>query len=173
MDYRRLFGIILIILGVLFVAYPLLSVEAVSIVAGVCLIAFGIASIFDGFSFLSMLTHITLAETILGILLIILGFLFLIDLAPLAFLVAHSFYLIGFILVFIGLLGIFAKESDVSKWGSVVILILGIVFFILGFLSITDPLFIAILVGICLMIRGAIYVTVGKAFDKINDFEGQ
>ena len=38
MDYRKILGIIFIILGLLFVIYPLYSAEAVSWIAGICLI---------------------------------------------------------------------------------------------------------------------------------------
>ena len=50
MDYGKILGIIFIIWGLLFVIYPLYSTEAVSWIAGICLIAFGFASIIDGFS---------------------------------------------------------------------------------------------------------------------------
>ena len=47
MDYRKLLGILFIILGFIFTIYPVYSAEAVSWIAGICLIAFGFASIID------------------------------------------------------------------------------------------------------------------------------
>ena len=58
MDYRKLLGIIFIILGLLFIVYPMYSAAAVSWIAGICLIAFGFASIIDGFSVWSMMAHV-------------------------------------------------------------------------------------------------------------------
>ena len=48
MDYRKVLGIIFIILGLLFAVYPVYSAATVSWIAGICLIAFGFASIIDG-----------------------------------------------------------------------------------------------------------------------------
>lgn len=118
LDSKKLLGLILIILGVLFVVYPLVSAAAVSMVAGVCLIAFGVACIANGFSLWSIVTHTSLIEMLLGLLLVLLGFCFLVNLAALEFLVSYSFYFIAFILIFLGILGLLSKVSGISKWAS-------------------------------------------------------
>lgn len=155
----------------LFIAYPLVTAEAVSIMAGVSLVAFGLVSMFNGFSLWSMVHNISLVQILLGAFLILLGFLFFINLAALAFVVSYSFYFIAFILIFLGISGLIIKESALSKWGSILIVILGIIFLLLAVYSITDPLFISILVGICLIVRGVIFFTIGKAVDEVNRFE--
>ena len=169
LDSKRLLGIILIILGILFVVYPLFSAAAVSIVAGICLIAFGIACIANGFSLWSIVTHTSLIEMLLGFFLVILGFCFLVDLAALEFLVSYSFYFIAFILIFLGVLGLFSKGSGISKWASILVLIIGVIFLLLAVFAITDPWFIAVLVGVCLMVRGVILFTLGSAADLIEN----
>lgn len=169
MDSKRLLGLILIILGVLFVVYPLVSAAAVSMVAGICLIAFGIACLANGFSLWSIVTHTSLIEMLLGFLLILMGFCFLVDLAALAFLVSYSFYIIAFILIFLGILGLLSKGSGLSKWASILVLIIGVIFVLLAAFAITDPWFIAVLVGVCLMVRGVILFTLGSAIDEIEE----
>lgn len=169
LDSKKLLGLILIILGVLFVVYPLVSAAAVSMVAGVCLIAFGVACIANGFSLWSIVTHTSLIEMLLGLLLVLLGFCFLVNLAALEFLVSYSFYFIAFILIFLGILGLLSKVSGISKWASILLLIIGVIFLLLAVFAITDPWFIAILVGVCLMVRGVILFTLGSAVDEIEN----
>ena len=170
MNYTKILGILLIILGVLFIAYPLASAGVVSIMAGISLISFGLVVMFNAFTLWSLSTGRSILELIMGFLLILLGFLFFVDLAPLAFLTAYTFYLIAIILIIIGILGIINGEGT-SKWASALILIFGIIFFIMGILSINNPLFIVILIGVCLIVRGILFLTLGSAFDKIDSFE--
>lgn len=170
MNFTKIFGILLIILGVLFIAYPLASAGVVSIMAGISLITFGLVVMFNAFSLWSVASGRSIIELIMGFLLILVGFLFFVDLAPLAFLTAYNFYLIAIVLLVIGILGIIYGEGT-SKWGSVLVLIFGIIFFIMGILSIKNPLFIVILIGICLIVSGILYLTLGSAFDKIDNFE--
>ena len=73
-------------------------------------------------------------------------------------------------MIIIGILGIINCEGT-SKWASALILIFGIIFFIMGILSINNPLFIVILIGVCLIVRGILFLTLGSAFDKIDSFE--
>ncbi len=54
------------------------------------------------------------------------------------------------------LLGITGLISDqnISKLASILIIILGIIAFMLGALSLTQPLYAAILIGVCLIMQG-------------------
>ena len=165
MDYKKILGIILILLGILFAVYPVYSAEAVSLIAGICLIAFGFASIIDGFSIWSMMTHVTLVNILLGILAILFGLMFIYDIDALSFFVAYQFYLVSFIMIFIGILGLFSIPT-ISKLASVLIIILGIVAFILAFCSLAEPLYTAILVGICLIMEGISLLAAGIADDS-------
>ena len=64
-----------------------------------------------------------------------------------------QFYIIGVLLILLGIVGIFSGEG-VSKVASILIIILGIVAFALGGTSLTNPLFAAILIGVALIIQG-------------------
>lgn len=154
MDLRKLLGIIFIILGLLFIVYPMYSAAAVSWIAGICLIAFGFASIIDGFSVWSMMAHVSAIKILLGICAILFGILFIYEIDALSFLVGYIFYLIAFVMIFVGIAGIFFGFDSISKLTSVLILILGIVALFLAAFSIAQPLYTAILVGICLIMEG-------------------
>lgn len=170
LDYKKILGILFIILGLIFIIYPLFAAGTVSLIAGVCLISFGLASIFNGLSLWSLIANLSLVEVALGILSIILGFCFLINIGTLAIVISYSFYLVAFLLIFVGIAGLLAKGSEMSKWGSALILLLGIIFLFLAVLSITDPLIIAILIGVALIVRGVIFFTAGKVSDEIKNF---
>ena len=159
MDYKKMLGIIFIILGLIFAVYPLYSAEALSWIAGISLIAFGFASIIDGFSVWSMITHVSLINILLGICAIIFGLLFIYEIDALSFLVAFQFYLIAFVLIFIGMFGIFFALDMMSRLISVLVLILGIVAVYLAFASIAQPLYVAIIIGICLIMEGILFLT--------------
>jgi uncharacterized membrane protein HdeD (DUF308 family) len=163
MDYRKILGIIFIILGLIFAIYPMYSAEAVSWIAGICLIAFGFASIIDGFSVWSMMAHVSLLNILLGICAILFGILFIYRIDALSFIVGYLFYLVGFILILVGIFGIVFSFESISRLASVLILILGIVAVYLAFISLAQPLYVAIIVGICLIMEGIVFLTTGVA----------
>ena len=76
----------------------------------------------------------------------IMGIIFLSNFAAFSFLLGFQFFIIGILLILIGIVGIFSGEN-VSKIASVLIILLGIISFILGGLSLNNPLFAAILIG--------------------------
>ena len=158
MDYRKILGILFIILGLLFMVYPVYSADAVSLIAGVCLIAFGIASIIDGFSIFSVMTNFSAVNILLGICAVLLGVLFIYEIDALSFIIGFQFYLIAFVLMFIGIVGMFKGIESLSRLASVLILILGIIAVFLASFSIAQPLYTAIIVGICLILYGITFL---------------
>ena len=170
MDYRKVLGILFIIMGIIFAVYPVYSAEAVSWIAGICLIAFGFASIIDGFSVWSMMAHVSLINILLGICAMLFGLLFIYKIDALSFIVAFHFYLIAFLLIFAGIFGIFFALNTTSRLISVLVLILGIVAVYLAFASIAQPLYVAIIVGICLIMEGILFLTSGIA--ETNQIKG-
>ena len=157
MNYKTILGILFIILGLIFAVYPMYSAEAVSWIAGICLIAFGFASIIDGFSIWSMVTHTSIINILLGICAILFGILFIYEIDALSFLVAYQFYLIAFVLILIGIFGLFT-DSTISKVASLLILIMGLIAIFMAVFSIAEPLYTAILVGICLIMEGITFL---------------
>ena len=163
MNYKTILGILFIILGLIFAVYPMYSAQAVSWIAGICLIAFGFASIIDGFSLWSVMTHVSLINILLGICAILFGLLFFYQIDALSFLVGFHFYLIAFVLIFAGISGIVFGSDTISRLASVLIVILGIVVVYLAFAAIASPLYVAIIVGICLIMEGILFLTSGIA----------
>lgn len=163
MNYSKLLGILFIVLGIIFVVYPFYSAEAISWIAGICLIAFGFACIIDGFSIWSMMAHASLLNILLGICAILFGILFIYRIDALSFIIGLQFYLIAFVLMFVGFFGIFFGLGTISRLTSVLILILGILSVYIAFAAIAQPLYVAIIVGICLIIEGVAFLASGVA----------
>ena len=62
-------------------------------------------------------------------------------------------------MIFLGIAGLFSGPG-VSKITSVLIVILGIIAIALGGLSLTQPIYAAILIGVCLIIQGiSLYIS--------------
>ena len=163
MDYKKILGILFIIMGIIFAVYPMYSAEAVSWIAGICLIAFGFACIIDGFSVWSMMAHVSLLNILIGMCAMLFGLLFIYKIDALSFLVGFHFYLIAFVLIFSGISGIFFGPDTISRLASVLILILGIAVVYLAFVAIAEPLYVAIIVGICLIMEGILFLASGIA----------
>jgi uncharacterized membrane protein HdeD (DUF308 family) len=115
-----------------------------SILIGISLLFFGIILILSGF---------TAFNIIIGILAILIGLIFISNIAALSFLFALEFYVIGIILILAGI-ACLISDSQMSKIASILIIILGIISFALGGLSIDQPIFAAILIGVALIIEG-------------------
>ncbi|WP_407413743.1 DUF308 domain-containing protein [Methanobrevibacter sp.] len=152
MDLEKIFGILFIILGLIFIIFPVFSAESVSIIVGLSLLFFGFACIVNGFSIRNMSTFSKI-NIVVGIIAIIFGILFIFAINALPFLVGFQFYIIAFILIFCGIVGIISK-STLSKTTSLLILVMGIIAIVLAAYSITEPIYAAILIGLCLIIQG-------------------
>jgi hypothetical protein len=66
-------------------------------------------------------------------------------------------------LIFAGISGIVFGSDTISRLASVLIVILGIVVVYLAFAAIASPLYVAIIVGICLIMEGILFLAAGIA----------
>ncbi|WP_406536385.1 DUF308 domain-containing protein [Methanobrevibacter sp.] len=144
MEPNKISGILSILLGLIFIIFPVFSTATLSIFIGLSLVFFGIALIISGFSAVNI---------IIGILAIIVGLVFVFNISALSFIFGIQFYIIGILLILGGIVGLLS-DSGVSKIASVLIIILGIISFALGGFSIDQPLFAVILIGVALIIEG-------------------
>ncbi|MBQ2635872.1 MAG: hypothetical protein IJG09_04100, partial [Methanobrevibacter sp.] len=90
---------------------------------------------------------------IVGILAIIVGLVFVFNITALSFIFGLQFYIIVILMIISGIAGIIS-ESKFGKIASIFIIILGIISFALGGLSIDQPLFAAVLIGVALIVQG-------------------
>ena len=135
MESNKISGILSVILGLIFIIFPIFSTAALSILIGISLVFFGIILILTGF---------TAVNIVIGILSIIVGLVFAFIISALSFLLGLQFYVIGLILILAGIVGLIS-DTKTSKIASVLVIILGIISFALGGFSIGQPMFAAVL----------------------------
>ena len=73
-------------------------------------------------------------------------------------------------MIFCGIVGIISN-STLSKATSLLILIMGIIAIVLAVYSITEPIYAAILIGLCLIIQGLRFYL--DAENKVKRIEGR
>ena len=144
MESNKIYGILSLILGLIFIIFPIFSTAFTTILIGISLIFFGIALILSEFLAFNI---------IIGILAVIFGLIFATNIAALAIFTGLQFYIIGAIMILAGITGLISG-SQISKVASILIILLGIVSFALGGLSLGNPLFATILIGVGLIVQG-------------------
>lgn len=155
MEIYKIAGFLSIVLGLIFIIFPMFSGELVSIIVGLSLLFFGIAAAFMGWNLRNEVDNIFPNFILaIGVIAVIFGFLFLFYIDALSFLMGLQFYIVGFIMVVFGIAGLFSNLTRVSTFSSLLVLIMGIIALALAIFAINQPIYIAILIGIVLIIEG-------------------
>ena len=148
-----LLGILAIILGLIVIAFPLISVFTFIVLAGMGVLILGIWFLVQAFSVWESSKGISIVYLILGIIAIIAGIGLVGNILALSFLASFILYLAGFFLFMSGVITLFAGEGGSAKGVGVLGIIIGIMYLILGFYA-WDPFYLALLIGIWLIISG-------------------
>lgn len=154
MGINRTAGILSIILGLIFIVFPMFSAELVSIIVGLSLLFFGISAAFMGFNMRPAYGAFSLAAIIIGIIAIIFGFLFIFYIDALSFLIGIQFYIVGFIMIIFGIAGLISKMTSISTFSSILVFLMGIILIVLAAFAMDNPVYIAIIIGAVLIIEG-------------------
>jgi uncharacterized membrane protein HdeD (DUF308 family) len=167
MDSKKLIGILAIILGILIIVFPLVGTFALSIIMGVGFLLMGVHFLISGVSSWKLSRLASIIFLILGIIAVIFGVLLLGNVFLMSMVFSYFFWIIGFFLLFYGILGAFSRNTNHGIGISAVIVILAILTIILGYLAIINPVVIALLVGISLIIDGIAYLTSPEVVYKV------
>ncbi|MEN6553225.1 MAG: DUF308 domain-containing protein [Methanobacterium sp.] len=146
-------GLILIVLGLIIIAFPLLGILPFSLLLGISVLFLGIGLLIAGVIGIRASTTMGVVELILGIIAIILGIGIIINPGFFSFLVALLIYIAGIFLIIVGIMAFFAKIRN--KWVSIVPIILGLIYILIGSI-VADPFYLGALIGIWLLITGII-----------------
>lgn len=158
MDVNKGAGILSIVLGLIFILFPMFSSGLVSIIVGLSLLFFGISSVYLGYNMRNDFDLYAKTTIIIGIIAIIFGFLFIFYIDALSFLIAIQFYIVGFIMIIFGISGLISRMGPISTFTSILVLIMGVIAIALAAFSINQPIYIAIIIGIVLIIEGVALV---------------
>ena len=154
MEVNKGAGILSIVLGLIFILFPMFSSGLVSVIVGLSLLFFGISSVYLGYNMRNEFDLYSKTTIIIGIIAIIFGFLFIFYIDALSFLIAIQFYIVGFIMIIFGISGLISRMGSICTFTSILVLIMGVIAIALAAFSINQPVYIAIIIGIVLIIEG-------------------
>lgn len=159
MEITKGAGILSVILGLIFILFPMFSAGLVSVIVGLSLLFFGISTAFMGWNMRDGINN-TAGNIILiiGIIAIIFGFLFIFYIDALSFLIGIQFYIVGFIMIIFGIIGLFSRMNRMSPFTSILVLLMGIIAIVLAAFAMDQPIYIAIIIGIVLIIEGIMMI---------------
>lgn len=155
MNGNKGMGILSIVVGLIFILFPMFSESLISIVVGLSLLFFGISAVYTGWNMRQYANNTYSSPFIvIGIIVIILGFLFIFYIDALSFLVGIQFYLVGFIMIIFGITGMLSRINTFSLFTSILVFVMGIVAIALAAFAMAQPIYIAIIIGVILVIEG-------------------
>lgn len=98
-------AIVLIIIGLVVLAFPLLGVVPAAVITGFLVLIFGLGLLFGGISEMGESAGLGILEIILGIIALVLGIGFIFNPGLFAFLAGLLIWIIGIFIVIVGLIG--------------------------------------------------------------------
>lgn len=158
MNNEKAAGIFFLIIGLIFILFPMFSTGLVSIIVGLSLVFFGISAALMGYNLKDEQKEVAIAIIIIGIISIILGLLFIFYINAISFLFAFQFYIVGFIMIVFGITGLTSKVTKISNFTSILVLLMGIVAIALGVFAANNQIYLAIIIGIVLILEGIAYL---------------
>jgi membrane protein HdeD len=151
-------ALILIVLGLIVLAFPLLGIIPLSLVTGFIVLFLGLGLIFAGLMDMGESASAGIVQIILGIIALILGIGFIFNPGLFSWLIGFIVWISGLFLIIAGIIGILTKAGD-SRWNGVIALVIGILYIVVG-TFITNPVILGALIGLWLIITGAVMLFV-------------
>jgi len=149
-------AIILIILGLIVLAFPLLGLIPFSLISGFIVLILGIGLLLGGITEMDESVGTGIVGIILGLLALILGVGFIFNPALFSFVTGLIVYIVGIFLIITGIIGIISDCCG-NRWNGVLALIIGILYLIVG-VFIAEPLYLGILIGLWLLFTGILMI---------------
>ena len=145
-------ALILIVLGLIVLAFPLLGIIPLSLLTGFIVLFLGLGLLLAGLMDMGESASVGIVQIILGIIALILGIGFIFNPGLFSWLIGFIVWITGLFLVIAGIIGIFTKAGD-SRWNGVIALIIGIIYIVIG-TFIANPVILGVLIGLWLLITG-------------------
>ena len=148
-----LLGILAILLGLIVIAFPLISVFVLSSIVGIGLIFIGVWLLAQSFEIWSSNKGVSIAALILGILGIIVGIGLFGKIVAFSILVGLIIYIGGLFLIISGIISLVSGQGSAGRWGGLLGIILGILYIIVGVYAL-NTLYLAFIIGLWLILTG-------------------
>lgn len=149
---KNAIAILLIILGLIVLAVPLLGVIPISLLVGFGVALLGLGLLFAGVVDVRESSGLGLLEIVMGILALILGLGFIVNPGLFSFVAGLIVYIAGLFMIIIGVVSIFTKAEG-SRWNGLIGVIIGLIYLIIG-VFISNPYYLGVLIGLWLLLVG-------------------
>ncbi|MDD3985235.1 MAG: DUF308 domain-containing protein [Methanobacterium sp.] len=149
-------AIILMILGLIVLAFPLLGLIPFSLISGFIVLILGIGLLLGGITEMDESVGTGIVGIILGLLALILGIGFIYNLALFSFVTGLIVYIVGIFLIITGIIGIISDCCG-NRLNGVLALVIGISYLIVG-VFIAEPRYLGILIGFWLLFTGILMI---------------
>ena len=149
---KNAIAILLIILGLIVLAVPLLGVIPISLLVGFGVALLGLGLLFSGLVDVRASRGLGLLEIVMGILALILGLGFIVNPGLFSFVAGLIVYIAGLFMIIIGVVSIFTKAEG-SRWNGLIGVIIGLIYLIIG-VFISNPYYLGVLIGLWLLLVG-------------------
>ena len=156
---NTLAGILAIILGIVLMISPVVGVLAVGLISGVVLLGAGAWLLVTGLGEKKYDKTFWIVFTGLGVISLLAGIMFLLNLSSVASFGIWTYILTGIILILAGAMALLvgASGNKYKKWAGIIGILVGIIYFIVGYYAI-DPLILGIIIGAGFLIYGILNI---------------
>lgn len=167
---EKLVGLLCIIFGLFLVIFPVFSSAVLSMVIGFTLVCFGMSAMCMGFVFTENRSY-AFSSFAIGLISLIFGICFMFFLNALPFLVSLQFYIIGFLMIVYGLLGVIYLDDKKYAILSAISILLGILTVALAVIAASQPVLTAVIIGVFVIVDGVFVLVMGKSEELIQKNE--
>lgn len=154
-------GVLAIILGIIIIAFPILGVIGTGALFGLSTLLVSILLLMIGVSIMDYNTMGAVVDYVVGIIMLIISILIIFNPSYFSSLAAIILYIAGIFIMIIGLISLINnRHAKYSFYIGISGVVLGIIYIIVG-TYIKDPLVLGTLIGIWLLITGALKILDG------------
>lgn len=146
-------GIVAILLGIFIIVFPMFSVFTLSILTGMGIIFIGIWLLAMSYDLWTDTKTMSVISLILGILGIIVGIILIGKIEAFSILTALLIYVGAFFLIIAGIVALASGEGPLGRGTGILGVIFGVIFLMVGLFAL-DPIYLAFLIGLFLLITG-------------------
>ena len=152
MDKKIGSALVLIVLGVIIIAFPVLGVVPFAVLTGLAVLFLGVGLIAAGLTTLDENRGMGAVELTLGVLAIILGIGFIFNPSLFSFVAAVFVFIAGLFLIVSGIVALSTRVGG-NIWTGLIAIILGIIYLLVA-VFIANPFYLGLLIGLWLLITG-------------------
>lgn len=162
MESNKILSIIAIIIGLIFIIFPIFSANLISILIGASVLIFGIMLAYTGIISKDISGAFSSVAAVFGVVMIIFGLAFIFGTNAISFLVGLQFYIVAFMLIVTSLIGLLSG-SLINRTPSFIFLVLGILVLFIAIFAAGHPELITTIIGLALIVYGISgYLTSGN-----------